>query len=223
MGRGTDHALFRPDPRARAELARAHGVPDGTTVVLFAGRVDASKRVLVLAEAVRRARARGHPLHLVVAGRGADTDRVARLLGDAATLLDPLPQHHLARVYAGCDIFAFPSRTETAGNVVGEAMACGLPVVLPAGARTTRWLTAPGTDGLLVHEDDADGWARALAHLAGHPRERRAMGERAAAAARDHHRDWTRVLVEDVLPVWRRLPAGRPGRRPAPGPPGRGV
>ncbi|MZE76957.1 glycoside hydrolase, partial [Streptomyces sp. SID5475] len=76
FGRGIDHERFRPDPGARGRLARAHGVPADRMAVVFAGRVDASKRVMVLAEAVRRLLDTGRPVHLVVAGTGADSPRV---------------------------------------------------------------------------------------------------------------------------------------------------
>ncbi|WP_141760205.1 glycosyltransferase, partial [Streptomyces fradiae] len=216
FGRGIDHERFRPDPGARGWLARTHGVPADRTAVVFAGRVDASKRVMVLAEAVRRLLDTGHPVHLVVAGTGADSPRVRALLGPGVTLLGTVPQERLAQVYAGCDVLAFPSRSETAGNVVAEAMACGLPVVLPAGARTRRWLAAPGGDGLLVADDDAAGWARALAVLVDRPEVRTAMGHRAAGTARLHHRSWERVLREDLLPHWYAVsPRHRPAARTA--------
>nr|WP_050364400.1 glycosyltransferase [Streptomyces fradiae] len=171
---------------------------------------------MVLAEAVRRLLDTGHPVHLVVAGTGADSPRVRALLGPGVTLLGTVPQERLAQVYAGCDVLAFPSRSETAGNVVAEAMACGLPVVLPAGARTRRWLAAPGGDGLLVADDDAAGWARALAVLVDRPEVRTAMGHRAAGTARLHHRSWERVLREDLLPHWYAVsPRHRPAARTA--------
>ncbi|MFI2435848.1 glycosyltransferase [Streptomyces sp. NPDC018693] len=201
LRRGLDHERFHPDPAARTALTRAHGVPADRTLVLFVGRVDETKRALLLADAVRRARAR-QPVHLVVAGSGADQGRIARLLGPDVTLLGHVPQDRLAGVYAGCDVFALPSWTETVGNVVAEAMASGLPVVLPAGARTTQWLAAPGRDGLVVRDDDAAGWAEALCLLAARPEPRRSMGRRAAATARDRHPTWARVLADDLLPVW---------------------
>lgn len=209
LGRGVDHGRFRPGAAQRSdirgELTRRHGVPAGRTIVLFAGRADASKRLILLAEAVRRLRDEGRPVHLVVAGAGHESARVHRLLGPDVTLLGTVSQDQLGRVYAGCDIFALPSRTETIGNVVGEAMACGLPVVLPAGARTTRWLAAPGEDGLLVAEDNVLGWAAALAELVEHPDVRAAMGRRAAATARARQRTWSQVLIEDLVPVWRQV------------------
>ena len=39
-----------------------------------------------------------------------------------------LPREHLARVYAAADVFVFPSRSETFGLVMLEAMAAGTPV-----------------------------------------------------------------------------------------------
>ncbi|QFG21843.1 glycosyltransferase [Actinomadura sp. WMMB 499] len=202
LGRGVDLGRFRPDPAARARLAARYGLRDAETLVLFAGRVDASKRVMVAGEAVRRLRADGRDARLVVAGSGAAAEPLSALLGDGVTLLGRLPQDDLARVYAGCDLLAFPSWSETIGNVVAEAMACGLPVVLPEVALTTTWLAAPGRDGVVVRRDDADGWAREIAALADDPARRDAMGRAALATSRRDHRSWGRVLAEDLVPVW---------------------
>lgn len=217
LRRGVDRRRFRPDDAARPALRHALGIPDRVVTVLFVGRMDASKRTLMLAEAVRLLCAHGHAVHLVAVGSGPDSGRVTALLGPAATLLDPVPQQELARVYAGCDVFAFPSHSETIGNVVAEAMACGLPVVLPAGARTTGWLAAPGRDGLVVADDRPEGWARALARLVDDPAYRHALGREAGATARHRHPSWERVLTEDLLPLWRPAPH-RPHRHRVPEP-----
>ena len=123
------------------------------------------------------------------------------MLGDAVTLLGPVPQDRLARIYAGCDVLAFPSRTETVGNVVAEAMACGLPVLLPAGARTSGWLQEPGKDGVLVADDTRGGWAAELARLVDRPDLRRRLAVNAAQTASTWHRSWEQVLREELLPV----------------------
>nr|WP_241266807.1 glycosyltransferase [Streptomyces scabichelini] len=213
LRRGIDRERFRPDPWARGALARAHGVPVDRPLILFVGRVDASKRALLLAEAVHRMRRQGHDVHLLMVGSGADAGRVAELLGPEVTLLGPQPQDWLARVYAGCDVFAFPSRTETVGNVVAEAMACRLPVVLPADARTTQWLAEPGRDGLVVRHDDAEGWARMLTELVTRPELRRVVGARAVATARNRHPTWAQVFADDLLPVWHEA-AAKPSAAP---------
>lgn len=202
LRRGVDHRRFRPDPGARARLGRECGVPADRPLVLFAGRLDATKGVPLLTESVRLLRERGRAVHLVMAGSGAEAGPVRRALGADVSLLGPLPQDRLARVYAGCDLFAFPSRTETCGNVVAEAMASGLAVVLPEGARTTQWLTAPGQDGIVVRHDDPGEWADALGALLDHPHLLSAVRHHAITTARDTHPTWDRVLTEDLLPAW---------------------
>ncbi|ELS51387.1 glycosyltransferase [Streptomyces viridochromogenes] len=218
LRRGVDHERFRPDPAAREELVRRHRIPGDRPLVLFVGRVDASKGAPLLAEAIRRLLHRRLCAHLVIVGAGAETDHITRLLGPDVTHLGRQPQDRLAQVYAGCDVFAFPSHTETVGNVVAEAMACGLPVVLPERAETTQWLAAPGHDGLVVRKDTPAGWARALEGLLVRPDARRLMGRRAARTARTRHPTWARVLEEDLLPVWQEV-AGtgrRAGAHPSP-------
>lgn len=202
LRRGVDHQRFRPDPAARARLGRQYGVPADRPLVLFAGRLDATKGVPLLTESMRLLRERGRAAHLVMAGSGAEAWPVRRALGAGVSLLGPLPQDRLAGVYAGCDVFAFPSRTETCGNVVAEAMASGLAVVLPEGARTTQWLTAPGRDGIVVRHDDPGEWADALDTLLGRPHLLSAVRHHATTTARDTHPTWDRVLTEDLLPAW---------------------
>jgi glycosyltransferase involved in cell wall biosynthesis len=218
LRRGVDHARFHPDPTARTRLTRAYGVPADRPLILFAGRLDATKGLPLLAESVSRVRAAGRPVHLVLAGAGAEAAPVRRSLGPDATLLGTLPQDRLADVYAACDVFAFPSRTETCGNAVAEAMAGGLAVLLPEGAATTQWLTAPGEDGIVVHDDTPEAWTAALTGLLDDPARLTAVRHRAATTARETHPSWDRVLTEDLLPAW--LHPQAPTHRPAPTPDG---
>lgn len=202
LRRGVDAALFHPDRADRGALALRYGIPDDRQVVVFAGRLDATKGVMTVAKALRRMLDDGSPAHLVLAGSGADCARITDLLGCNVTALGTVSQPELARVFASADVLAFPSHSETAGNVVIEAMACGLPVLLPQGAQTARWLRTPGRDGVLVTDDHPEGWQRCLTALLAQPRLRAEIGRLARQTASRHNPTWDRVLEEDLLPVW---------------------
>jgi glycosyltransferase involved in cell wall biosynthesis len=114
----------------------------------------------------------------------------------------------LAEAYAAGDIFAFPSDTETFGNVVTEAMASGLPVVAPAKGGVMDSVL-PGRTGILVPPRDPEAFAAALIQLLSDEplRARLADGARAFAETRS----WASILdglfadYEDAL-AGRHLP-----------------
>lgn len=206
LRRGVDRTCFSPRPLRQGLL------PDGQVGVLFVGRVDASKRALLAGRAVRLLRDQGWPVRLVVAGDGADAPRLRDELGDGLLLLGHVPQRELSEVYASCAALVFPSLTETVGNVVAEAMACGLPPVLPDGARTTQWLAVPGADGLLVTGDRPQDWADALRPLLADVGLRARLREGAFQTSAARHLSWAQVAEQDLLPVWCAAAAARPRR-----------
>jgi glycosyltransferase involved in cell wall biosynthesis len=110
--RGVDKDLFRP--RADADLGLKR------PVFLFVGRLAVEKNV----EAFLRLRLPGTKL---LAGDGPLRAELARKYPDAV-FLGERHGEDLARVYAGSDVFVFPSRTDTFGLVMLEALASGLPV-----------------------------------------------------------------------------------------------
>lgn len=109
--RGVDCNLFRPQP------IRLFGPGP---VLLSVGRLSREKNLdAFLALDV--------PGHKVVVGDGPDRTRLQRLYRDAQ-FVGPRFGEDLARHYASADVFVFPSRTDTFGLVMIEAMACGVPV-----------------------------------------------------------------------------------------------
>jgi glycosyltransferase involved in cell wall biosynthesis len=114
-GRGVDLACFRPDTAPHPALA---SLP--RPIQLYVGRVAVEKNI----EAFLRAR---HPGTKVVVGHGPALGPLKQRY-PGAQFLGALHSGELASAYAGADVFVFPSRTDTFGLVMIEAMACGTPV-----------------------------------------------------------------------------------------------
>lgn len=113
--RGVDLDQFTPDapaPREFSALMRP--------IQLYVGRVAVEKNV----EAFLDAR---HPGSKVVVGDGPALTALAARHSDAL-FLGRREGRELAGCYAGADVFVFPSRTDTFGLVMIEALACGTPV-----------------------------------------------------------------------------------------------
>ena len=114
-GRGVDLAAFTPQapaPAAFAGLARP--------ILIYVGRVAVEKNISAFLAA-------DHPGSKVVVGDGPARAALEKAHPDAR-FLGPLFGADLAGAYAGADAFVFPSRTDTFGLVMIEALACGTPV-----------------------------------------------------------------------------------------------
>jgi glycosyltransferase involved in cell wall biosynthesis len=114
--RGVDTALFRPDPQARAAATARWPQP----IMLYSGRIAVEKNL----EAFLALQLPGSKL---IVGDGPARAQLQRQYPDAVFLGYRFGQE-LASYMACADVFVFPSRTDTFGIVMLEAMACGVPV-----------------------------------------------------------------------------------------------
>ena len=115
-----------------------------------------------------------------------------------ALALGPLSEEEKRDFFAGIDLFALPSRSDSFGLVLPEAWANGAPCVgYRAGG--VAWVIRDGVDGLLVRCGDREGLAAALLKLAGDPELRRRFGEAGRARVPGEFA-WGRslALVRDV-------------------------
>lgn len=210
--RGVDVEAFSPE-RAGRSMRRRLGGREDVTVVLYVGRLSREKGVLRLAEAFRRAAALRPGLRLAVVGDGPARGELGRALaGTPHRFLGALRGAELAAAYASADLFCLPSATETFGQVVVEAGASGLPVVV-ADRGGAAELVAHGRSGLVVDADDAGALAAALALLHDDPSLRARLGAtgRRMAAARP---SWDEVF-DELLAGYPSLLAGPAAGAPA--------
>lgn len=110
--RGVDHDVFHPQDSKRLDSE--------PPIFLYVGRVAVEKNVEAFLEL-------DLPGSKWVVGTGPALDQL-RARYPKANYLGVLERDELAKVYASADVFVFPSKTDTFGLVLLEAMACGLPV-----------------------------------------------------------------------------------------------
>jgi glycosyltransferase involved in cell wall biosynthesis len=113
--RGVDLEVFQP--RA-PESEHAAGCPRPR--FLYVGRVSVEKNIEAFL-------ALDLPGTRIVAGQGPALDRLKQRFPDVR-FVGILDREQLARLYSSVDVFVFPSRTDTFGLVLLEALACGTPV-----------------------------------------------------------------------------------------------
>lgn len=132
---GIDTQLFRPDPAARVRRRRELGVEDAQPLVGLVARVDPTKAHHVFVAAADVVAARRPEVHFVCVGAATAQER--------ATLSEPAvrsgwdsrlhwtgARDDVAEWYAALDVCCLSSVTEGFPNVVGEAMAAGVPCVV---------------------------------------------------------------------------------------------
>jgi glycosyltransferase involved in cell wall biosynthesis len=152
--------------------------------LVAAGRLAEAKNYPLLIDAMALLR-RAVPARLFILGAGdlepQLRDRIAQLgLADAIALcgFQRNPWKYIARA----DVFVLTSRYEGFGNVLVEAMACGVPVVATT-SPGTREIVSSGDDGLLVDEHDARSVAAALQRVLTDDGLRRRLAEGASRTA----------------------------------------
>jgi glycosyltransferase involved in cell wall biosynthesis len=182
-GVDTDHFVPIADAD-REQQRRALGIAPGTPMILYAGRLDPTKGLTVLLNALRRMKRRAN---LVICGDGSDAAFVGSLhresRGMDVTWLDR--RLDVTSLLAAADLVVLPSLvSETQGMVVIEAMSCGTPVVASAVGGLPETLVA--FPDYLVPPGDAYSLAGAIDGLVDWRRHSPARGDDSRRWVNDH-------------------------------------
>jgi glycosyltransferase involved in cell wall biosynthesis len=177
--RGVDTELFQPELASlemRSHLTQGH--PD-STLLLYVGRLSAEKeidRIKPVLEAIPNAR-------LALVGDGPYRQDLEKYFAGTPThFVGYLTGKDLGAAFASADAFIFPSRTETLGLVLLEAMAAGCPVIA-AHAGGIPDIVTDGVNGYLFDPSDEWGAIAATRRLLANPQERESLRTQARQEA----------------------------------------
>ncbi|MDR4506875.1 MAG: glycosyltransferase [Candidatus Brocadiaceae bacterium] len=158
--RWVDTKSFSPSQR-NSLLWSMYGLNSGIKF-LYVGRVSKEKNLKLLAEAFIDIVKTGFSCNLIIVGDGPYRKELELLLnGYPVLFMGFLSGGELSRVYASSDVFVFPSTTDTFGNVVLEAQASGLPVIV-SDEGGPRELIRNGKTGVIVKAHDKEALIHAM-------------------------------------------------------------
>jgi glycosyltransferase involved in cell wall biosynthesis len=123
-----------------------YSLDDSTKILLFLGRIHEIKGLDLLLQAFSEVVKCLRGLKLVIAG--PDDGYLSRLrlfvkqlgIEDSVLFLGPLYEKDKLQAYVDADVFVLPSKSESFGNVVLEALACGTPVIVTKNCGVTEYL-----------------------------------------------------------------------------------
>jgi glycosyltransferase involved in cell wall biosynthesis len=168
ISNGIDTGVYSSKRESGDALRKEWGVPATAVLVGIIGRLDPMKGHAVFLQAA--AGVDNPDLRFVVVGDGSSAYRsslmgLASSLGLADRLVWAPSRSDVSRVYNALDICCSASLFgEGFPNVIGEAMACGIPCVVTS-VGDSAWVA--GANGLVVEPNDCNALSAALARLAG--------------------------------------------------------
>lgn len=178
--RGVDVDLFSPTKRSQALRERWH-VSDRRPAIVYAGRLSQEKGLALLPGIRSALYRRGVEHRFVVVGDGPMRAELQARLPDAV-FTGTLSSQDVAVALASSDLFLFPSETDSAGNVVLEAQASGIPALVSDRGGPKEYIK-PNHTGYVCFAGDAEGFACHGANLLHEVRRRRQMSDAARAYA----------------------------------------
>ncbi len=214
-GSGVDLTRFVP----RAQLAHAEQLnyQAQPTRVVLAARLLWDKGIAEYVEAARQLKAKGLPIHFLLAGAPDPGNPAAisqaTLNGwQAEGLIELLGQvSDMAALFASADMVVLPSYREGLPKSLIEAAACALPLVT-TDAPGCREVVTHEVDGLLVPVKNATALAQAIDRLHRNPVLARQLG--LAAHARALREFDERIVIRQTLAVYGELLVARGGSVP---------
>lgn len=205
----------------RREVFERHGLSHEDIVVLFVSMNFELKRLDLVLKGIAGLVAkenRNLPLKLLVVGKG-DTRRFTALARDlriAERVIFAGVIREMEKYYLASDIFTMPSKYDTFGLAVLEAMAAGLPVII-SGSVGARDLVEPGINGFVLTDNPTVPEITAVLRALTKREKRLQMGEKGRQVAAQNTWDKTTDRIADLYSQLSGMhPAAKHGRKAEP-------
>jgi glycosyltransferase involved in cell wall biosynthesis len=205
---GFDLQEFRPDADDRSDVRESLGLQEKQFVVGIVARVDPMKDYATFLEAARQLASVESNVHFVMIGSGTDKLDVPLQLRDRATALGR--RNDVPRLLRAFDVLVLCSLAEGFPNVVGEAMASGVPCVVTDVGDLAHIV---GDTGSIVAERSPEALAAAILELMREPAARRFERGRRARARIAELFDLDQVAAQ-YRTVWREIAGEAVGDEP---------
>ncbi|WP_349306795.1 glycosyltransferase family 1 protein [Marinobacter sp. CHS3-4] len=164
--RGVDCELFSPAKRS-SSLRASWGLSPEDLAVIYVGRLAPEKNVQLAVSCFERLKSLHPTAKFILVGDGPMRTRLSERHPDYV-FTGIQRGETLAQHYASGDLFLFPSKTDTFGNVVTEAMASGLGIVAFDDAAAKEHIRH-GDNGLKARLDDSEAFVSQAFRLADQP------------------------------------------------------
>ena len=203
---GVDDAFRRPPPRE--EGRRAFAIPAGAFLFLLAARPDAEKNVPAAVEAFLAAREKGgREALMLVAGQGPPEGGVP----GGVMFAGPVPHETMPALFSAADAVLCPSSYESFGLVPLEAMAAGVPLIVPRDGYWGKMVSREG-GGAVYAPDSPRGLPGVMVDIMQQDAARAGMAEEGRRVA-------ARFTWESCTASWARLLSSASTRGSRPGTP----
>jgi glycosyltransferase involved in cell wall biosynthesis len=197
---GVDAEWFSPERKSekvRQEMIEKAGISKDAVVILYAGRISPEKNVGLLADFMELlARESDKDYRLIIAGAGPKAEwlrqQSERRMPNKIIQLGHLDKETLANYYANADVFIHPNPKEPFGIAPLEAMASGIPTVVPNSGGLLFYATEENT---WLVEPTAENFAASVKEITNNPELRARKIKKAFEAVQNN----TRIKSTDFL------------------------
>ena len=164
-GRGIDSKLFKPNTEANEQIKKKYRIKE-KHILLYVGRLAPEKDLETLNKIINRTSNINNSVHWLIVGDGPNKEawREKEQEQKNITLTGYIKGKELAMIYAGADLFVFPSYTETFGNVVLEAMSSGTPAIV-SNAGGVKDFVINMVNGKICEKQNAESFVQAISKL----------------------------------------------------------